>query len=131
MVEKIEELNPPTNLILSTLPSTIKYAETTIPQIITTIPKIETTIPKIDTTIPKIEKIQPIQTTPSFVCPLEKCEECNQESASKNLCIKCNKSKQYYEIAAHIDYNSNFNKYKDYIECFNNSTKPPNFYLNN
>ena len=151
VVEKIEELNPPTNAILSTLPTTIKYAETTIPQIITTIPqiittipkikttipqiittipKIKTTIPKIDTTIPKIEKTQPIQTTPSFICPLEKCEECNQESASKNLCIKCNKSKQYYEIAPHIDYNSNFNKYKEYKECYNNSTKPLNFYLN-
>ena len=165
--EKIEELIPQTNLVISSLSTIMKSTETipiiisttpkiktTIPQIITTVPKIITTIPKIITTIPKIKttipiiisttpKIKttitktkttlPIQTAPSFACPLEKCKVCSQESASNNLCIECNKSKQYYEISPHINFYSNskgnlfFNQYKD---CYNNSTKPSNFYLN-
>ena len=150
IAEKIEELVPKTSMIISTLPkiettlpkieTTIPKIETTIPKIETTItkfettmPKIETTIPKIITTIPKIETTQPKVTTPLYVCPLEKCKECNSESASKNLCIECNKSKKYYEISPLINYQPNirgnlfFNQYK---ECYNISTKPSNFYLN-
>ena len=136
VAEKIYELIPSIPKIITTIPqikTTIPKIITTIPKIETTIPKIITTIPKIETTIPKIETTQPIQTTPSFVCQLEKCKECNQESASKNLCIECNKSKQYYEISPLINYNSNskgnsfFNQYK---ECYNKTTKPSNFYLN-
>ena len=146
VAEKIEELIPLTSLVIPTISTTMKFTETipkikttlpqiitTLPKIITTLPKIITTIPKIITTIPKTKTTQPIQTTPSFVCPLEKCKECNQESASKKLCLECNKSKQYYEISPLINYNPNFKGnllFNHYKECYNSSTKPPNFYLN-
>ena len=132
VAEIIDVLNPFKPKIITTIPqikTTIPKIITTIPQIKTTIPKIITTLPQIETTIPKIEKTQPILTTPSFVCQLEKCKECNQESTSKKLCIECNKSKQYYEISPLINYKGNLilNQYK---ECYNSSTKPSNFYLN-
>ena len=54
---------------------------------------------------------------------LQKCSQCNHESISKNLCIKCNNEKGYFLL--NTDYNTN-NKY---IECVNNETKPYNFYF--
>ena len=54
---------------------------------------------------------------------LEKCQLCNEESVSKNLCIKCNNKKEYYFLNYAIE-NPN------YIDCVNNITKPKNFYFN-
>ena len=54
---------------------------------------------------------------------LEKCQFCNKESISKNLCIKCNNKKEYYFLNYEIE-NQN------YIDCVNNITKPKNFYFN-
>ena len=54
---------------------------------------------------------------------LEKCQLCNEESASKDLCIKCNNKKEYYFLNYDIE-NQN------YIDCVNNITKPQNFYFN-
>ena len=54
---------------------------------------------------------------------LEKCELCNEESSSKNLCIKCNSKKEYYFLNYTIEN-------QKYIECVNNITKPKNFYFN-
>ena len=63
---------------------------------------------------------------------LEKCEICNEESLSKNLCLKCNISGGYYPLYNEIFslesqiYLSN----NSYIECVNNETKPSNYYFN-
>ena len=59
---------------------------------------------------------------------LDKCETCNEESITKNLCLKCNNKKGYYFL------NKNNNSKKagnsEYIDCVNNDTKPSNFYFN-
>ena len=52
---------------------------------------------------------------------MEKCQLCNKESISKNLCIKCNNQKGYYYLNANSI---------GYIDCVNNKTKPSNFYFN-
>ena len=57
---------------------------------------------------------------------LEKCELCNEESISKNLCLKCNNKKGYYYFN-NIRLESTNDKY---IDCVNEETKPSNFYLN-
>ena len=56
---------------------------------------------------------------------LEKCEECDEESFNKNLCIKCNNEKDYY----YLNYMPTEPRNK-YIECVNESTKPSKFYFN-
>ena len=55
---------------------------------------------------------------------LEKCSQCNQESISKNLCIKCNNEKGYYLLKTNYYTNDN-----NYIECINETSKPSNFYF--
>jgi hypothetical protein len=57
----------------------------------------------------------------------EKCRETTPESSSYNLCISCNTENGYYPAENNLgnDYNNSF------IECYNNRTKPINFYLNN
>ena len=60
---------------------------------------------------------------------LDKCETCDEESISKNLCIKCNNKKGYYYLN-NKDYNSKKTEISKYIDCVNNDTKPSNFYFN-
>ena len=73
----------------------------------------------------EIEKNTYSQTDLKIECPeLEKCSQCNPESISKNLCIKCNNINGYYLLKS--NYNSNNNKY---IDCVNNITKPYNYYF--
>ena len=52
---------------------------------------------------------------------LEKCKISNSESISLNLCIECNIDNEFYEV----DYIYN----SGYKECYNNETKPKNFYF--
>lgn len=54
---------------------------------------------------------------------LEKCDLCNKESISKNLCIKCNNQKDYYYLN-----NNLINSNDEFIDCVNNNTKPSNYY---
>ena len=61
-----------------------------------------------------------------FNCNLEKCSECNEESIKSNLCTKCNTIKGYYPLNRGIDLSE-----KEYIDCYNEETKPENFYLDN
>ena len=68
-----------------------------------------------------------IRETYPFVCNLEKCLICDEESSSQSLCIECNKENNYYPISPSIHLGPFINKY---IDCYNNSTKPSNFYLN-
>ena len=57
---------------------------------------------------------------------LKKCELCNENSLSSNLCLKCNNKEGYYLVN-----NMNSKIINDkYIDCANNKTKPSNFYYN-
>ena len=59
---------------------------------------------------------------------LEKCELYNEESFSRNLCIKCNNMKGYYFLnIGSIPKKEITDKY---IDCVNEETKPLNFYFN-
>ena len=119
--------------IQTTIPTTIiTIIPTTIPtNIPTTIPiTISTTIPttildssyiRITTTI--IEYIKTTienALTESINCDL-KCLTCNEESLLFNLCIECNKNEEYYP---------SLQSGQTYVECYNNQTKPHNFYFN-
>ena len=59
---------------------------------------------------------------------LEKCELCNEESISKDLCIKCNNKKGYYFLNENAVSLESINN--QYIECINMIEKPLNFYFN-
>ena len=66
-------------------------------------------------------------------CQLEKCLKCDKKSISKNLCIKCNNIKGYYSIKISSSYENKIQEINDinYIDCFNDKTKPSRFYFNN
>ena len=53
-------------------------------------------------------------------CPL-KCLTCNHDSLRLNLCIKCNIYKEYYPSIV---------KGEVYVECYNQETKPSNYFFN-
>ena len=59
---------------------------------------------------------------------LEKCQECTRDSISKDLCLSCNNYKNYYEI--NPNYTLKNSSFEHFVNCYNNSTKPKNFYLN-
>ena len=59
-----------------------------------------------------------------FICNLEKCSDCTEESIKLNLCTKCNTIKEYYPL--NIGESSSSQKF---INCYNSTTKPENFYL--
>ena len=122
--------------ILTTIPTTIL---TTIPTTILTsvITTILTTLPtmiptNLMTTVPE-KALTSMPTTikeeMTFKCNLDKCSVCNKESFINELCIECNNKKNYYQISPLITYNSLADS-KGYIDCYNNNTKPPNFYFN-
>ena len=58
-------------------------------------------------------------------CP-EKCSNCD-EQVSKNLCTQCNTKKNYYRINPQFKMKDSNN---DHFDCYNNSTKPKNFFFN-
>ena len=62
------------------------------------------------------------ETTEGNECYLEKCLKCNEISESINLCIKCNQNKGYYPLKSSIIG-------ANYIDCFNDITKPENYFL--
>ena len=64
-----------------------------------------------------------------FNCTLEKCKSCDNNSFSKNLCTECNKNKKFYQINPLLIKDLNLSD-NNYIDCYNNSTKPTNFYFN-
>ena len=61
-----------------------------------------------------------------YECQQEKCLKCDESSESKNLCLTCNIIKGYYPLKSSSMGNINPN----YIDCFNESTKSENFFLN-
>ena len=58
-----------------------------------------------------------------YDCKL-KCLECNSDSLILNLCINCNIKKEYYPTLP-IFVNG-----RNYYECYNEETKPSNYYFN-
>ena len=137
-----------TNEETENVPATVpNYIETKIPTtllepIITTIPttifnNIMTTVPMpIKTNIPTMI-FYPVDTeikttvisspsTSSTIneesCKLKKCLSCNSESLFYYLCINCNTEEDYYpSVKSGIS---------NYYECYNEETKPHNFYFN-
>ena len=71
------------------------------------------------------EEKEMLQEKEKYYCILEKCEECTEESINLNLCKKCNTKKHYYPL---IIESENFLS-NHFIECYNETTKPLNFYL--
>ena len=66
------------------------------------------------------KKIEPIKIN------CEKCSVCSSESWNLNLCISCNKEKNYKEVDFGI-----YNLFPStYVECYNSKTKPKNFFYN-
>ena len=59
-----------------------------------------------------------------FECQLEKCSKCNRESSSKNLYESCNELNGYYSLK-----NSPSSEEQLYKDCFNETTKPINYYF--
>ena len=71
------------------------------------------------TRITTTEIIIPTTHKKEIICHL-KCEICNEESISHDLCISCNNIKGYYFLNKEYD-NTNNNSF---IDCVNNETKP-------
>ena len=60
---------------------------------------------------------------------LEKCLTCTEDSIHRKLCQQCNNNKNYYQInPSYINLDNSTND--TYVDCFNNLTKPKNFYFN-
>ena len=84
----------------------------------------ETTEEKTEvTTDEKTEKVE----TKNCI-ELKKCEYCDKNSVKQNLCITCNEKENYYPKKNP----SNTKIYipNTYINCYNEETKPKNFYFN-
>ena len=124
-IEETEEEIIPTTII-STIPTTIiSTIQTTI---LTTIPE---TMPKtIITTILTTISTTIQATIPKQIpCNIEKCLICGEESLSNNLCIECNTVKKYFPISPLINIGSLYQN-TQYKDCYNDITKPSNFYFN-
>ena len=65
-----------------------------------------------------------------YKCLLEKCSKCDRESETHNLCIKCDINKGYYPLKSHPYQEEQSILNDSYIDCFNFSTKPSNFFFN-
>ena len=69
---------------------------------------------------------------PLYKCQwLDKCNICDDQSISKNLCLECNKLKRYYFLNNNELSKSKINElFMQYIDCVNEITKPKNYYFN-
>ena len=112
-----------TTNIQTTILTTILTIQTTIPTIQTTI--IQTTIPTIQTTITKtILTTISITESTNFYQGNIKCKISTPESSEYDLCISCNNERGFYPA----EYPPNYFP-KNFINCYNNDTKPINFYF--
>ena len=103
--------------IKTTIPTTINQIKTTIP---TTIIQIKTSTPS--TAFKQMKTTTFKESTPisEVNCKL-KCLSCNTESSLLNLCIRCNTNKDYYPSIVTGE---------NYVECYNQQTKPANYFFN-
>ena len=82
----------------------------------------------------KIEESEKIEETikttelakEKYICPLEKCSECDEESFKLNLCIKCNTEKGYYPLNLEEGLMVSY-----FFDCYNETTKMESFYFDN
>ena len=74
------------------------------------------------------DEIKLRKTDDNFDSQREKCLDWTSESISRGLCISCNNDKNYYEINPNYTLKNSSNA--GFVNCYNNSTKPKNFYLN-
>jgi len=118
---------PPTTQYI---PPTTQYIPPTTQYIQTTTQYVQPTTQYIQPTTQNIGPTTQTQKTDRAIDPcknLVKCELCDENSASQNLCISCNNIKGYYFLNE-----NSLNKGEQingYIECVNNETKPSNFYF--
>ena len=56
----------------------------------------------------------------------DKCSNCTKESWLLKLCISCNINNNYYEV----DFKSKNQIKNNFLECYNENTKPSNFFFN-
>ena len=62
---------------------------------------------------------------------MDKCNKCGNQSASKNLCLECNRKKKYYFLNVNKLPKSKISELSgQYIDCVNSTTKPKNYYFN-
>ena len=78
------------------------------------------------TIIPTNEKtyIKESEYNPNIIILNNKCKKATQESLEYNLCIECNNEKNYFSVI-----NPNSEYFHGFVECYNDNTKPTNFYL--
>ena len=134
----IEYPEIPTDLSSSTPTPTseIKATDKIIPVTTTTIKETTPTTTIKETTPTTIKETTPTPTTTIEVvnppetseikCNLTQCSECNNESKNQKKCISCAQS--YYPIKT--EYISQKNGDTKYIECFDDKTKPNNYFFN-
>ena len=73
----------------------------------------------------------PESTFKEYECTLEKCSKCDLESELKELCQICNELEGYFPLKNHlIEEDLLLNKDNYYIDCFNEKTKPSNYFFN-
>ena len=102
----------PLEIRTSTIPSShYNNILTSLPSTLNTIIKTDIKSTFISPTFPEINK-----------CNL-KCLICDEDSIYLNLCIKCNKTAKYFPSIVIGYYN--------YFECYNEDTKPLNYFFNN
>ena len=80
----------------------------------------------------KVEEKEKKEDKIEFICELEKCEKCDIRSQLNNLCISCNNKKGYYPLIFSSFSENEISGVNDnnYIDCFNDKTKPSKFYFN-
>ena len=80
----------------------------------------------------EIEKVEETENTEKIEIgncdELKKCETYNKDSIKENLCITCNEKENYYPKK--IPSNKKIYIPNKYINCYNEETKPYNFYFN-
>lgn len=77
---------------------------------------------------------QKSKTKPLRLLQEGKCKESNNESESNSLCISCNTDGGYYPIYYNYNYDNSKEDIKTYlnkyIDCYNQTSIPSNYYLN-
>ena len=79
---------------------------------------------KANTEFNKIESIRILNET------LIKCKTSDEIGIKNSLCIECNNELGYYPLIYNDDISKNLEKYLKYKDCFNNDSKPSNYFFN-
>ena len=79
---------------------------------------------KANTKFNKIESLRILNET------LIKCKTSDEIGIKNSLCIECNNELGYYPLIYNDDISKNLEKYLKYKDCFNNDSKPSNYFFN-